>query len=213
MKKIAISQRVEFIEAYKEYRDCLDQGWSALLSACDLLPVPMPNRIESFAQWADALGIEGFVLSGGNDPACLPEAINKSVTRDSTEKAALQYAQQNHLPLLGVCRGCLQLQIFAGGKVQKVKRHVAIKHQIIFTDLVESEIVEVNSFHNWGVTADNLVECFQPLALSDDGLIEAFEHFTLPWKGIMWHPEREFPFKEIDVKLIKELFYNHDKTC
>ncbi len=213
MKKIAISQRVEFIEPYKEYRDCLDQKWSALFYACELLPVPMPNMIDCFQDWADSLSIEGIVLSGGNDPACLPAAVNKSFARDAIEKAAMEYAQRQHLPLLGVCRGCLQLQIFAGGRVQKVCGHVALKHKISLTGMVEAEIQEVNSFHNWGVTSDNLVKCFAPLAIANDGIVEAFKHVALPWKGIMWHPERESPFKESDINLIKELFYKNDKSC
>ena len=40
---------------------------------------------------------------------------------------------------------------------------------------------------------------------SKDGEIESIVHKSLPWKGIMWHPEREEEFNKLDIKYIREL--------
>ena len=46
------------------------------------------------------------------------------------------------------------------------------------------------------------------LATSEDGVIEAVRHKKALVMGIMWHPERNRPFEEHDVSLIKKLFEN-----
>ena len=63
----------------------------------------------------------------------------------------------------------------------------------------------VNSYHNHGFSllSDELI-C---VAEAEDYSIEAFIHKKLKIFGQMWHPEREDPFKDFDLKLIK-IFFN-----
>ena len=64
----------------------------------------------------------------------------------------------------------------------------------------------VNSYHNWGISKSDLSPNLLPLAIADDGTIEALEHKQLPWVGIMWHPEREVTMDYSNIQLIKTLF-------
>jgi putative glutamine amidotransferase len=43
--------------------------------------------------------------------------------------------------------------------------------------------------------------------LADDSTVEACKHKTLPWYGIMWHPERKNDVsKALDLALINATF-------
>ena len=88
------------------------------------------------------------------------------------------------------------------------KRHVASKHNVRFEksrfDNILSGIISVNSFHKLGITAQTLGSDLQILATSDDYVIEAF-HNQHPIVGIMWHPERNKVFADMDKLLVLEL--------
>lgn len=208
-RRIGITQRVEVVSAYGERRDCLDQKWFTLLEALDLIPVPIPNSLNDPSAYLEQSNLDGFILSGGNDLVELPGASNPAPERDALERLALGFAQDNHLPVLGVCRGMQMINTFLGGHLVKVKRHVARRHiitPVAGTDLfLESK--EVNSFHAWGITTSSISECLHPAAIAaEDGSVEAFCCQHLPWLGIMWHPERETPSCIHDMGLIKKIF-------
>jgi putative glutamine amidotransferase len=57
------------------------------------------------------------------------------------------------------------------------------------------------------VSAEGLADCLLPLATAQDGTIEACQHRSLPWYGIMWHPEREEHFQTQDLTFMRKLFY------
>jgi len=93
-----------------------------------------------------------------------------------------------------------------------VDGHVASRHALaVSVDTVPGldDGMEVNSFHGWGVPEDGLGEALEVLARAPDGSIEALRHETLPWLGIMWHPEREHPFIDNDLRLIRTVFGEH----
>ena len=68
---------------------------------------------------------------------------------------------------------------------------------------------DVNSFHNWGIAPEGLAAELIPQLLSPEGDIEAYVHCSLPWAGIMWHPEREAPFTERDKQLFNLYFQRY----
>ena len=67
----------------------------------------------------------------------------------------------------------------------------------------QSELL-TNSFHNFALSRCS--ENYRILAKSEDGVIEAIRHKSLPWEGWMWHPERETTFNYEDINRIKDLF-------
>lgn len=206
--RIGITQRVQVVAAYGERRDCLDQRWSELLGTAGLLPVPLANNFIEPENLLENLQCSGFILSGGNDLAFLADAKDPAPERDRTEKAVLAYAHRNRLPLLGVCRGMQHMNCYLGGELKSFEGHVAVRHTVriapAFTKLGPYETV--NSYHNRGVGAEGLAETLEGAVFAADGSIEAAVHRALLWVGIMWHPEREKPFRSADLGLLKALF-------
>lgn len=207
--RIGVSQRVEVIHSYGEHRDCLDQQWFRFLESLGYAPVPIPNSLSNVEGWVESMGIEGLILTGGNDLSSLPDASNASIERDETESALLTVARLRAWPVLGVCRGLQMMNVWLGGQLIPVSGHTAVRHPVNPVEVTDScfrQYGEVNSFHNWGIAPDGLADDLVPQLLSSAGDIEAYTHNFLPWFGIMWHPEREAPFKEQDKQLINRIF-------
>lgn len=196
MKKcIAITQRVEYIEAIGERRDALSQEWIGLAKTCGFLSLLLPNHLLTVRELLEIRKLDGIILTGGNDLAVYGGSAPE---RDETEQFLIQYSMEQKVPLLGVCRGMQMILNQFGTKLQKVERHIRTEHLLSSGD-------KVNSFHSWGA-----MECQKPLipeAWSADGVLEAVIHQDCPWiRGIMWHPERYHPLREGDILLIKEMF-------
>lgn len=207
--RIGISQRVEVVASYGEHRDCLDQQWFRFLEALGFTPVPIPNSLSNLNEWLASTGIEGLILSGGNDLTHLPDASNTSAERDETERTLLSLARERGWPVIGVCRGLQMMNVWLGGQLTPVSGHTAARHAVTPTEQTNSwfrPYQDVNSFHNWGISPEGLVAELIPQLLSPEGDIEAYVHRSLPWAGIMWHPEREAPFTERDKQLFNCIF-------
>ena len=206
--RIAVTQRVEWIEGYGERRDCLDQQWSVLLESLGIDVVPVPNSLTAPQAWLERQRVAGIILTGGNDLAHLPGAARSAPERDATETALLSSAALQRLPVLGVCRGMQMLNHFLGGGLAPVPNHIAVRHAVraLNNDGFFSGYREVNSFHGWGMQISDLAPEVSAQVCAIDGTVEAFTHDHLPWVGLMWHPEREAPFHILDTELIRKLF-------
>lgn len=206
--RIGVTQRVEVVEAYGERRDCLDQQWSVLLADLGHTLVPVPNALTRPEAWLEQTSLDGFILTGGNDLARLPNASRPAPERDATEWALLGHARERFLPVLGVCRGFQVMNVYLGGSLVPVSGHVAARHAVapVSDEAMFSGHFEVNSFHDWGVDEGGLSEALIPALCCDDGTIEAARHVELPWFCMMWHPERENPFFPADLVLLKQIF-------
>lgn len=209
MKRIGITQRVEVLEAYGERRDSLDQAWGHLFTHFETDLIPVPNTHSDIVGWAQRQKLEGLVLSGGNDLAHLANSNNPAPGRDAIEKALLHWAESKNLPVLGVCRGMQIMNWHLGGSLSELQGHVDSLHIVrpVSSVSIFNDYCMVNSFHNWGISLTDLTSLLEPLLLADDGTVEACKHRTLPWYGIMWHPERENDVsKALDLALIKAAF-------
>ena len=200
-KMVLYTQRVEIAAGYQERRDCADQRIAAFLRACGLVPVPVNNLPEYAEEMAASLRPAGIVFTGGGD---LAKYGGNTPERDRTERILLEYALREGIPLLGFCRGMQFIADQFGSGLAPVKNHVACRHAVAG----ELPHQQVNSFHNWGVTA--VPEEFCPLLRSEDGGIEAMRHRRRGVMGIMWHPERETPFAQEDVRLFSDFFGESD---
>lgn len=199
MKKIGITQRVEFYPKINESRDCLDRRWHSFLRGIDLIGIALPNCPSTVKEHLSSIELSGFLLTGGNDLSDLPDPRNNSEERDKSEKEILEQAKITGLPVVGVCRGFQYMNVFLGGSLSRVSGHVAEKHQIILKNnfaRIRDRKVYVNSFHEWAIHESDLATDLIPLAVASDGTIEAAYHRSLRWLGIMWHPERSL--SEID---------------
>lgn len=199
MKKILITQRCDVIEGREEIREALDIKWANILFDLGFLPIPACSGLIGTSNYIGKLMPDGILLSGGNDLGSFPQ-------RDLFEGEILDYARNNNLPLLGVCRGMQMLNSYLGGGLSEVKDHVATNHIIKGEWAKKQGYHMVNSYHNQAIKIHNLAQSLDVLATSSDGVIEAVKHTSLPWMGIMWHPEREPELSNADRHLIRMLF-------
>lgn len=158
---------------------------------------------------------DGFLLTGGHDVS--PEVYGAARTaacgacsprRDAMERAVLDYALAADEPVLGICRGIQFINAALGGTLyqdlptehpSKTEHHqnppydvpvhgVRILEGTPLRTLLEAEALRVNSYHHQAIRT--LAPCLTPMAVSEDGLIEAV---CLPEKrfvwGVQWHPE------------------------
>lgn len=198
MKPVVYTQRVEEVQAYQERRDCGDQRIAAFLHACGFLPIPLPNRAQLVSEFIQVIHPQGIVLTGGNS---LTAYGGNAPERDEMDRALLQSAVENRIPLYGFCRGMQSILDYFGNTLSEVEGHAALRHQVQWGQ----QRYEVNSYHNQG--------CFHlkeqcglcVLAKAKDGVIEAVRHETLPIAGTMWHPERETVYNKQDMKRLQTL--------
>jgi len=207
MVVVGITQRVDEISCYGEIRDALDQRLIDWVIDTGFIPVPIPNDLFdlnlsvnsqiTINKWLDTLNVEALLLSGGND-------IGEFKQRDMTEKYLLLWAEKNHKPVLGICRGMQMIGVHAGSKLIEVDGHVKTRHQLQLKNSYEKIFPEsVNSYHN--LALNSCPNLFQILAEAEDGGLEAMRHKELPWEAWMWHPEREDKFSIIDQQNFKNL--------
>ena len=197
---IVISQRIDFISERNEYRESIDQNLLRLINNLGHIPIQVPNVLfeknnaKKLIQWLIEVKPGGLVLSGGND-------MGDYNDRDATEKFLYRWFEKNDKPILGIFRGMQMIGVFNNVELKKVSNHVNVKHFILSKSEKKNSR---NSFHNY-----SLVKCperFEILFTSEDGEIESIKHKTKKIYGIMWHPEREIPFLDEDIKMINSVF-------
>ncbi|MEZ5813110.1 MAG: gamma-glutamyl-gamma-aminobutyrate hydrolase family protein [Alphaproteobacteria bacterium] len=193
---IAVSQRV-YSNERGEPHDALDQRWFDFLDYCGLTPILIPNHPATVKNVLTNITLAGVLLTGGNS---LVKYGGDAPARDETETILLKYAQENRLPVLGVCRGMQVIQDYYGVPLERVRGHV-LSEQVVEINR-NPEIV--NSFHDFGTyeMADDL----DVWAKAEDGLVKAIRHKNKPVTGIMWHPERISPFSLRDVNIFNTFF-------
>ena len=105
MKRIGLTQRVEVVTGYGERRDCLDQNWAVLLVSLGYCPVPLANCVQEVGPYVDELGLDGVILTGGNNLLEPEKGGAIAPERDRFEHMLLDVCASWRLPVLGVCRG------------------------------------------------------------------------------------------------------------
>jgi gamma-glutamyl-gamma-aminobutyrate hydrolase PuuD len=207
----------------KEPYDALNHSYVSFFERLDIAPVLVPNAIGDPCSYVNSLGVQGIILTGGNDisPGLYGQdpltCRNVSAVRDRVESNLLQMAIEKSLPVLGICRGMHFINVFFGGSlIQDVRAevgeevdHVGHSHTNEIVDLAiggllgVTELV-VNSFHNQGVVAHSLAPTLRVFAVSKgDALIEGVLHPAYPVLGVQWHPERPGSSAEYDLRLIQ----------
>ncbi len=206
MKKILITQRLIENDSYLEIREALDIRYSKLLFEAGFLPIILPYEID-FKTYLNEIDIEGIVFTGGNDLySCNTNKLSKK--RDEFETALLKYAIEKKIPVLGICRGVQLIAEYFGSSFKEVTNQINVRNKLVVNknsryNTYLNNLKSVNSFHNFGI--DILGKDLIISASDEVGNIKAIEHKKYKIFGQMWHSERENPFVEKEIDLIKAI--------
>lgn len=157
----------------------------------------------------DLSSFDGLLLSGGADldPKYYGQENTASMDidplRDESEMALARAFIEMKKPILGICRGLQTLNVALGGTLCQdlptralhkgscdlLHPVTAQKESFLFPLYGETFIA--NSAHHQGV--DILAPALRASARSADGVVEAFEHESLPIFATQFHPERMNP--------------------
>jgi Predicted glutamine amidotransferases len=208
---VAITQRVVREPIHGEIRDALSHDWYRFLPFVSAKTiVPVPNVGEEAGAWLESVNPQLLVLSGGNDVEygqCPPRPRDTlNGMRDRTEIALLECALSKEIPVLGVCRGMQLIHAYYGGLLLKREGHAGTVHEIRYRkDEGGWSKRRVNSYHNYCID-ESVDNPLIPIAYDIlDGAVEAFVHRDSPLLGIMWHPERNLVYTDVDLIWIKQL--------
>lgn len=210
-KKIGISYTEANNNNYKYWFNEEDLGTDLELIELSF----MRNNVE------DIYACDGFVLTGGID--VLPSLFGGKETyphmpdaflpeRDEFERLIYVYAQQQRVPVLGICRGMQYINILEGGTVfEDIGDTANAVHKKGETDKVHKIIIKpgtllhtlnggergtVNSAHHQAINPERLADSLKISAYADspDHIAEAIEFKDKSNRGFMlavqWHPER-----------------------
>ena len=190
------------------------------------------SNIDSILNLAD-----GIILTGGEDiyPLMYNDTNNIKLcgefdfSRDTLEKKLFDYAFNNKLPLIGVCRGMQMMNVASGGTLFgdlpteigdsiMHRNNGEVMHNIMVTNnnidnismifpvngkvLPKKQFFKVNSWHHQGLKeiAENIIV----IAESYDGLPEAvvINKKVHPFMiGVQFHPERLGKYNPIHVNM------------
>ena len=183
------------------------------------------------------LNVQGLILSGGHDvdPHNYGEELEQKIgdvwpERDVFDMRLLKFAEENNIPVLGICRGMQIINVAHGGSLyqdlsyrkEKTLKHSQNQTPTLVTHTVKadpnSQIANIlgkdkfltNSFHHQLVK--DVAPDFTVAAKCVDGVVEAIENKDASVIGVQWHPEmlhRVVPFQN---NLFKHIIDNAKKN-
>jgi gamma-glutamyl-gamma-aminobutyrate hydrolase PuuD len=199
--------------------DYVSEAHLAFLIQLGIRPVMVPVVDGTLKCLSDyAAGMCGLLIVEGEDVepkhyAARPENYRyleqTHPIKDEIEIRLIRAALRRKLPVLGICRGSQLLNVVCGGSlfgdVQKEKkswlahidydRYDTYRHPVeIVADTPLREWygipkLPVTSYHHQGVR--DLAPRFKPMAIAEDGLVEAFYDPKCEFVvGLQFHPER-----------------------
>ena len=203
-------------EGEQPHRVALNTAYVSAIENAGLVPLVVPPLSDPDAADRILAGVDGLVLTGGEDLA--PEYFGQerhaklgrvSQARDATEMALIGAARRLRMPVLAICRGIQVLNVECGGTlIQDIaaQRPDALEHDghggrrdasLHPVELEEGSIVsiatdarrlDVNSLHHQAI--DRLGDGLRVTGTAPDGIIEAVESTDDWWVlAVQWHPE------------------------
>ena len=156
----------------------------------------------NLVQLIEGLGRETVVVKSDESPARelvdrAPDAVLLSPGPGRPEAAGcfpeLLRLLPDHTPVLGVCLGHQALGVVSGGTVDRAEpvhgKASLVHHEGkgIFEGV--SSPFEAGRYHSLVVVRDDLPSALELTAWTEDGLVMATQHRSLPRFGVQFHPE------------------------
>jgi putative glutamine amidotransferase len=176
-------------------RALLESVWNAGGDPVTLLAAPESN-------WAQRLaGFQGVLLAGGGDinPSRYGQVPHESVydvddLQDDSDFELTQFALDQGIPTLAVCRGLHVVNVLRGGTLTQ---DMAVNHRHVVQEVkvsdfetfgFTSELINTSCYHHQAI--DQLGSGLEVLGRGPDGTIEAVGIESSGWaRGVQWHPE------------------------
>lgn len=204
---------------------------NAILKAGGVPILSAHGDADTYARIAD-----GVMFTGGSDinpvhygEKPYKEGLSYIDERDEMEIAICKSFYELKKPMLGVCRGIQTINVALGGTlVQDIPTMVELSahKQSLFPDksahyvrstegsamrkLFGEEFI-VNTHHHQSVR--DCAPGFRVTAVTDEGVIEAIEHESLPIIGTQWHPERMIGEENFEMENMMPLFEYFVELC
>ena len=222
--KILMTGHWEPLAIYKKPFVGMTWNYYEAITRAGGMPILLPycGDMDEYIEMSD-----GLVLTGGYDidPAFYNEEVKYNTVeitrvRDDLEKTLLDKWLKTGKPIFGICRGIQFLNIYFGGTLYQdipvecgvihsdVVHKVRLEEGTWMRDLFDSAELVTNSHHHQGVKklADDCIVA----ARSEDGMVEAAIHKTLPIFATQFHPERMIgdwrPEEQTDMTAIFDKF-------
>ena len=154
---------------------------------------------EEYARLCDGLVLTGSAMYMPSPEYAAQAKVIEKQKRDPQDAQLFYAFQKAGKPVLGICRGQQNINVFLGGTLAKKfnltdgVEHLMRKHEIVaqpgslICELFGETFI-TNSRHNNRI--DQLADGLKVTARSHDGVIEAIEHESEPIYAVQWHPER-----------------------
>ena len=196
VKRMESDPRRMITEMHQTYTQAIFNAGGIPMITCDVCAEEMADLCD------------GLLLSGGADmdPDLYgEEPLNDSVKplpeRTAFEKPLFEAFLKRGKPIMGICRGSQLINVCMGGTLYQdlleqkgwVHMNGAIRHDVYAEEgsvlyKLFGKQFKTNSTHHQAVK--DLASGFHVTARSIEGIIEAYEHDTLPIIATQFHPER-----------------------
>ena len=171
-----------------DFRYCIPHDFKLMADkyGIGLVAVMSDDNIEEVCRDCDGLIIPGSTTD--INPAYYgnpsPE-FDAPVDEYALDKRLIDFFLEKKKPILGICAGLQELNIYFGGSIKKIETGVPhcsnglLKHKInirensFVYDVFQAEKAVVNTYHGWAV--DKVAPGFRVVARSEDGVVEAIE--------------------------------------
>ena len=158
--------------------------------------------------------LDALLLSGGHDvdPHNYGEEPKQKLgdiwpERDKFDMRLLKLAEENGIPVLGICRGAQIINVYHGGTLyqdlsyrkEKTLKHSQGQTPTLLTHTVKTVVgtkiaellgkkeMQTNSFHHQLIK--DVADDFKVSARCVDGVVEAIENKDASVIAVQWHPE------------------------
>jgi para-aminobenzoate synthetase len=147
-------------------------------------PLIVRNDAMSWQALCERGGFDAVIVSPG--PGTVENPADLNASRDALA--------QDRFPVFGVCLGFQGLAAVYGGGILRAPvpyhgRRSHIRHDGIELFAGIPDGFQAVRYHSLMVDAQRLPACLMPTATSDDGLLMALRHRSLPKWGVQFHPE------------------------
>jgi len=186
--------------------------WEAGGEPLTFLPVAGTDLSERLA------GIDGILMPGGGDVN--PNRYGQEPTtdriygvvdvQDATDIEIFNFAVENGIPLLAICRGFQVINVAQGGTLVQ-DMTIPHKHHLETIHVTEPELlgleggdVLASCYHHQCV--DKLGDGLEVIARAAAGHVEAFRVDAPAWTmGVQWHPEDNFETQRQNLAIFERL--------